>query len=537
MVISSKFNFRYLNFKFFLLEYLKHDYFDIWSEMKKDQQTSIVTINPYSNVKYVCDENIIKKFTSRFTKKNFYISFLSTKDFIVTQIDISKNIPEEDLQDVLELKAYEELDLDQTIEYKIDYFEKPSLASDKERHFLVFVTEPKIIDETFKNIRSTIPYIDYILPAPLLLKTLYTHEILENSNTDLFIYIQKNDAFLALYQLGTLIYSKSLKYSFEDIAERLSELTEQNISAHDVMKDLEREGLKISDLDKLQYYMQIFSELFMHINDVLIYAKRSNNIDIIDHIYFSSEIGFIKGIEEYCQTYLTQEAYDFAFDYDCESQEPFVEDLHYLMALSAKDILYKDIAYPNFTIFPKPAPFFKRPSGELTLLIIGAIVAGSIYPLYNYFLGFKYKYEALVMHEKYPKIHSERVRLETRINQLKKELTDVKKKVALKKQEFQKSQEILNQIYNKKVNYIMKGVTIADLSQDLVKHKLLLNNLENNETKFDLNVTATDDKQITKFIKYISDNKYERYDIETKEINKTSPQSGIYNSIIEVKIR
>ena len=505
--------------------------------MKKDQQTSIVTINPYNNEKYVCNENVIKKFTGRFAKKNFYISFLSTKDFIVTQIDISKNISQEDLQDVLELKAYEDLDLDQTIEYKIDYFEKPGLASDKERHFLVFVTEPKIIEETFKKVHSSIPYIDQIVPAPLLFKTLYTNEILDNSNIDLFIYLQKDDAFLALYQLGTLIYSKSIKYSFEDIAERLSELTGQNVTAHDVMRDLEQEGLKISDLDKLQYYMQIFSELFMHINDVLIYAKRANNIDIIDHIYFSSEIGFIKGVEEYCQTYLTQEAYDFEFNYGCDTKEPFIEDLHYLMALSAKDILGKEISYPNFTIFPKPAPFFKRPSGELTLLVAGAILVGSIYPLYNYFLGFKYKYEASVMQEKYPKVHAQRIRLETRINQLKKELEDVKKKVSLKEQELQKSQEVLNQIYNKKVNYIMKGVTIADLSQDLVKHKLLLNNIDNNETKFDLNVTATDDKQITRFIKHISDNKYERYDIETKEINKTSPLGGIYNSTIEVKVK
>ena len=505
--------------------------------MPKDKKLSIVSINPYTNETYICIDDTIKKFTGRYNKKNFYISFLNTKDFITTYIDISKNIPPEDIQDLIELKAYEELDLDQTVEYIVDYFEKPSLGSDKDRHFMVFAVEKKRVEATFEHMRTSIPYIDSILPSPLLFRTLYNNEILDGTNVDLFIYIQREDAFLAIYQHGLLIYSKSLKYSFEDMAERLSELTNQEITAYDVMKDLESEGLKIPDLDKLHLYMKVFSEFFMHINDVLIYAKRANNIETIDNIFFSSEIGFIEGFEEYCQTYLAHEAYGFNFDYGCSSNEPFVEDLHYLLALTAKDILLSEAKYPNFTIFPKPAPFFKRPSGELTLIVVGGILLGSLYPAYNYIVGLKFKYEASTLSKRYPLIHAKRVALERKVTQLKKELEEIKHKSEEKQKSLQKSQQILNRIYDKKVHYVMKAKTIADLSQDLVKFKLLVNKIENNDTTFDFNLTATDDKQITKFIKHISDNKADKYDISTNEISKTDLNGTLYNSIVEVKVK
>jgi uncharacterized coiled-coil protein SlyX len=207
------------------------------------------------------------------------------------------------------------------------------------------------------------------------------------------------------------------------------------------------------------------------------------------------------------------------------------------MLLTAIDVYEKDIEYPNFSIFPRPAPFFKRPSGELTLIVAASLLIGFAYPMYNFALGYKYKYEASVLEEKYPKIHAQRVNLETRVNALKKQLEEIKQKVAQKEAELAQSQKILQAIYDKKVNYVMKSVTIADLSQDLVKHKLLLQEVDNNDTMFDLNITATDDKSITKFIKYISDNKFERYDIATREINKTDPNSSVYSSRIEVKVK
>ncbi|NPA03601.1 MAG: hypothetical protein GXO61_01945 [Epsilonproteobacteria bacterium] len=506
--------------------------------MQKEKFKSIVTINPYNNTTFLCENSVLKKFPSlKFYNKNFYISFLQTKDVIVATISVSKNIPEEDLRDVLELRVYEELDLDQTIEYKIEFEEIPTPSHEKERKFQVFVTEPTLITDTFEHIIQKVHYIDAIIPAPLLFKPLYTQKIIESDETHLFLYFQKTDTFLSIYHSGTLLYSKSLKYSFTDIAEKLSELKGENVEVEEVMKTLSQEGLKIADLDTMHYYMQIFSEIFMYLNDIIIYAKRVNNLEIIDKIFISSEIGFIRGIEEYAQTYLAQEAFDFNFNYGIDAQEPYIEDLHFLMVLCAKDIIEYGYPYANLTLFKRLPPLFKRPSGELLILSLVSLILALAYPIYNFLYAYKLKYDSAILHQQYPAIHAKRVALETQINDLKKRMEELKKKIELKKKELDTRQSILNAIYDKKVNYVMKGVTLAQLSQDMVDHKLKTTSIDNNQTLFNFKVTALDEKSITQFIKFISEHRDDRYDISTKEINRTDPNSTVYTSTLEVEVR
>ncbi len=505
---------------------------------KREKFLSYITINPYAHTFFECKDGVIKKLSfPKFNKKNFYISYLATKDLIITKLDISRNIPEEDLRDVIELKIYEELELDQTIEYKIDFVEIPTPLHEKERKFQVFVSEPQIIKETFEPITKKIPYIDSIVPAPMLFAPLYHQNILDSQEVHLFIYFQSDDAFLSIYAQGNLLYAKSLKYSFKDIAQRLTELKGKEVSVDEVVKNIANYGVKLPDLDELQFYMQVFSEIFMHINDILIYAKRANNIEVIDKIFIGSEIGFIKGIEEYSQTYLAKEAYDFQFDYGISSNEPYIEDLHYLLALIAIDIDKNHAPYPNFTLFKRPPPFFKRPSGELVLATAAGLILALAYPAYNLFMTYKYRYDTAILQKSYPAIHAQRVALESNIKHLKKEIADMQKKIANKTQELKRREKILQAIYDKKVNYIMKAATLADLTQDLAKNKIKTIAIENNQSLFDFNVTATDEKRITQFIKYIYDNKYDRYDIAIEDINKTDPNSTVYCSDIKVVVK
>ncbi len=506
--------------------------------MKQDAYKRYVTIDPYNRDFFLYENGIIKSFKNpKFNPKNFYISYLQTKDTIITTIEVSKNIPRDDLKDVVEIKAYEELDLDPALEYKIDFHEIPTPIHEKNIKLQLFVTEPQIIDEVFAETVKKIHYIDYIIPLPLLFKPLYSQEILDRTETHLFIYFQKDDTLFALYSQGSLLYAKSLKYSFEEIAQRLSELKGENIDVNSVIKTLAKDGLKIEDLDEMQYYMQIFSEIFMHINDVLIYAKRANEIEIVDKIFISSDVGYIKGIEEYSHTYLAQEAHDFHFDYPLHTNEPYIEDLHFLMALCAEDILHRYENYPNLTIYKRLPPLLKRPSGELVLVTVATLLLSLAYPLYNVFMTYKLEHDKVVLQKEYPLIHTKRLALEQRINTLKNEMAKIRKKIAFKQQELERRKKILNQIYDKKVNYILKAKTLADLTQDLVKYKIKTINIENNESIFDFNVTSVDNKNITKFIKYIAENKSDIYEIATREINKTDPNSTVYFSKIEVRVK
>jgi len=505
--------------------------------MKKRSFKSIVSINPYANTFYESKNSKIKKLTSlKFNKNSFYISFLATKNFIVSQISISKNIPSEDLKDAIEIKAYEDLGLDQTIEYKIEFLEIPTLPSDKDRKFHIFVADPTVILEDFEEVSKKIRYIDIIYPTPLLFKFLYQKELLDNEGVHSFIYFQQDDAFLALYKEGRYLYSKSLKYSFNDMSERFSELLGERIDEADFVKMLSQEGLKTSNFEYQQHLMKLFSEVFMHINDVLIYAKRANNIDKIDKIFISSEFGHIAGIDEYAQTYLGLTSLEYSFDYGFQTDEPFIEDLHYLLHLAAISILESEEEIPNFTLFKRPPPFWQRPSGQMVAVTAASLLIAFAYPTYNMAYNYKLQYDIYILNQEYNKLRPERVRLENSINNLKKDKKILLAKIDNEKKIYDTRMNILESIYNKKVNYPMKGKIIAELSQDIIKYKVNTKSIRTDENIMEWDVLSKDEKRITNFIKYISNKKGKKYHIETNKIEKDE-KDKYYKSTIKVVIK
>ncbi len=508
--------------------------------MKKKNFKSIVSINPYSKSVFENRDSKLKRAQSlKFSKNSYYISFLATKNFIVSEINISKNIPNEDLRDAIEIKAYEELGLDQTIEYKIEFLEIPTLPTDKERKFFIFVADPSSIEEDFSETVDKIKYIDAILPSPLLFSYLYKNEIVDSTGVHAYIYFQQEDAFLALYNEGRYIYSKSLKYSFNDMSERFSELLGERVDESEFAKLLAQEGLRTSNFEYQQHLMKLFSEIFMHINDVLIYAKRANDIDKIDKVFISSEFGHISGIDEYAQTYLGLTALDFSFDYGFLSEEPFIEDIHYLLQLAAISMIEdEEEDIPNFTLFKRPPPVWQRPSGRLVAVTAASLLLAFAYPIYNTAYYYKLKYDIHVLNKEYEKLHPERVRLETALNDLRNKKKSVLAKIDKEKEVFQKRMKILNSIYDKKVNYPMKGKIISELSQDLLRYKVQTSSIKSEENVMVWNLLSADEKRITDFIKFISSKKGDKFHIETNRIEKDSNSTKErYVSSVKVVIK
>lgn len=510
---------------------------ELFTKKPKDTLSPALLLDPYRNRKYLFEKNkITRPGKLKSIQKVFKLSYVQTKDVIIETVTISVNIPQEDLRSVIELKIFEELDLDPTIEYTIDFLEIPSSHPEKERKFLVFITENKILEETYQKFIKEFRHINHIVPLPLLFRTLYTHNILDSQEIHVFIYFHKSDAVLALYMKGYLIYAKALRYSFMEIAERLSELTGQNVSVDSVEETIYKYGLKLNDLDLLQHYMQVFSEIFMHINDILIYIKRAYKIDIIDKLFISSYMGPIKGIEEYAQTYLAQESYDFTlFDYGVESEEDILDDFIYLLALTALDIQQKYIVYPNLSIYRPPLPLLKRPSGKLLLISAASVVTALAFPIYQLLLGYKYQFDAHLLEKRYQSIHQERIALEAQIKNLQNQIAQKEKQVQHERELLNKKMALLNRVYDKKVNYLMKGKTIADLSQKLVQFKIHALEIDNNATHFDLNVTANSDKYITSFVRHLSEKT--SYYVVLDSIEKVDVNSTIYTSILRVDVQ
>ncbi len=499
--------------------------------MEKNRQ-AIVTIDPYSKTAFLYKNNEIKTTKiDKFKKSNFYISYIYTKDVISASVEISQNIPEEDLKDVIEIKAYEELGLDSATEYEILYFETSS-TDEKNRQFNISALNKNLLQEDFKDIVKKIKYIDYITPAPFLIKSLYQKEILERESVDCFIYFQEEDTFLAIYKEGEYVYSKSLQYSLKTMTEKFCEYVGERIDEKDFYNLIVNEGLKSPNFSYQQALMKLYGEIFLYINDVLSFAKRAYNIEYIHKLYIGSQIGLFMGIDEYSKNYLDLDSLEFKFNIPIKAPY-YIDQLHYLMILTAQ--VYQENLDDTFNVSPfrRPPSFKHRPAGKLIIVTAAAAVLSMIYPLYQIGYTAKLEYDLHELNKKYNEVYAKTSKLRSELQKLSQEKEEVLKKYQNEKNKLVFREKLLNEIYRKKVSYPMKALILSDLFQNINRHDTKVLSVDNNMTNLTLTVYSKKDKRITELIKSLA--KETKYDISTEEIKKDDNKS-VYISDIKVKL-
>ena len=491
------------------------------SNSKQQVFETVLSINPYKNTYYVGAGNQLSVAKSpQFGKKQYGISYLNTNDFITALIGVSKNIPDEDLAFVIETKVYEELALDMAIEYTIDFVEVVIEGNEKERMFHVFIVDPLVIDENFAPTVAKIQYIDQIVPVPLLLKTLYTHEIVQGFGAHCYIYFQENDAFFTLYNGQEFVYTKSLKYSFKEMHERFCELLGEQIDPAQFQSLLAHEGLSTENPEYQKYLIKLFGELFLHINDVLTYAKRAYEITNVEDIYIGSQIGSISGLDEYCQTYLGFEAKAFDFSYGFAT-DTYIDQIHQLMQLYAKTD--KEARYDvNFSIYHRPPPFFQRHSGKLFAVTAASLVVAFAYPVTYWTLGYAESVHKAILEKQYEETHAIKVTREKTINLKLAEKAEVQKLLDEENTLFAERKATLIKIHDVKVNYPMKAEIMASLTRDLNRYDVGVSDIQyqqdDKEKLFTFSLMARKDKQITDLIEFLTKSKTDRFHYNIEKI-------------------
>ena len=492
--------------------------------MSNSQQQVFETVlsnNPYKNTYYIGAGNQLTVAKNpQFGKKQFTISYLNTNDFITALIGVSKNIPDEDLAFVIETKVYEELALDMAIEYTIDFIELPSEGNEKERMFHVFIVDPLVIDETFAGTITDIQYLDQIVPVPLLLKTLYSQEIVQGYGAHCYIYFQENDAFFTLYKSQEFVYTKSLKYSFKEMHERFCELLGEQIDPEAFQSLLANEGLATDNPEYQKYLIKLFGELFLHINDVLTYAKRAYEIETIEDIYIGSQLGSISGLDEYCQTYLGFEAKAFDFSYGFAT-DAYIDQIHQLMQLYVKTD--KEARYDvNFSIYHRPPPFFQRHSGKLFAVTAASLVLAFAYPVTFWTLGYAESVHKALLEKEYAETHVIKVTREQTINLKNEQKAEFQKLLDEENAIFAERKATLLKIHEVKVNYPMKAEIMASLTRDLNRFNVGVSDInyqqDEKEKRFTLSLMSKKDKQITDLLEYLTKYKTKRFRYNIEKI-------------------
>ncbi len=479
--------------------------------MSKESQhsfSSVISVNPYKDTYLSGISSFLNEVPSpEFAKDQFVISYLNTQSFINSQIEISKNIPEEDLQDAISNKAYDELALDQAIEYQIQFIETFHNLDDENRHFHIFIVDPLTISETYDTVVEKIKYIDVIIPSPLLIKSLYTKEIIDNSGVHCYIYFQENNAFITIYNKKEFVYTKSIKYSLLQMHERFCELYGEQIQYIDFINFISKESLKDTTSEYKEFIIKLYKELFANINDILTYVKRAFEIEKIDHIYIGSQIQTVTKLNEMLEVELNIKSSDFDFDYGFESNDIYIDQLHALMHIYTT--LTSDEKYTNnFTVYHRPPKFIKRESGKIIILVAASFAIAFAYPITYWVLTYAQSLQQNLLQEQYTELHNLKITREATINN---RAADKSKSLTLLKQEkkeYTNKKNTLVKIHDVKVNYPMKAKILSKLSKDLDKFNVRMEWLSYSEDekskKFILNLVSSNDKKITQLVQYLT---------------------------------
>lgn len=501
--------------------------------------SSVLSVNTYNDT-YV---NGVSSFLTNtedvaFSKDQYVLSYLNTREFINAQIEISKNIPDEDLYDAINTKVYAELALDNAVEYQVEYIETFQSLDEENRHFHVFIVDPLDITQTFGNTIEKIKYLDIIIPAPLLLKSLYTKEIIDSSGVHCFIYLQENDASVTIYGDREFIYTKSIKYSLKEMYERFCELYGERIEYQSFLDFYTIESLKETESTYKEYFIRLYKEIFANINDILTYAKRAFEIEKFEHVYVGSQLETVSKLDEMLEVELSIKSSEFDFNYGFENNDIYIDQLHALMHLYTT-IEESERYECNFTTCNRPPAFVKRESGKLILLTVAAFALAFVYPVTYWVLNYSQLIQEDLLKHEYEEVHNIKI---TRESTIKTKQADKAKAITildLEKKDFREKKATLIKIHDVKVNYPMKAKILLLLNRDLNRFGVKMESLsyrESNATKtFNLNLVSSKDRKITKLVRYLTKTHEKKFQFKLKEIFYDD-KSKVYFSQLKVNL-
>ena len=495
------------------------------------RKRSIVTLDPYSLKSYRYRDNVIsEESVKKFDDRAFYISYVQTKDIISSTVDIEVGIAEEDLRDAIEIKAYDEMGLESDKEYSIFYFQA-NRDDGEYQVFNVIAIDQDVLNDIFGELKE-IKYVDYITAAPFLMRALYHKNLLATDKTDCFVYFHKDDAFVTIYKDGEYVFSKSIKYSLGYISDTFAKELGKRIDEKSFFEMLQKNGLQHENSAYQQQLMKIFGELFVYVNDIILYAKRAYRLDAIDQVHIGTEIGQIKGMEEFCFNYINLPAKYMHFKISKNAHEIDVEPLHQIMIEKAVEYNVTLDDSQNISIFRKPPPLKQRPSGKLIQVVAASLLLSLLYP------GYQFVYEKMFLkpelsrlQSKYHDLTQKSQRMKAAMAKVQKAKKEIETKLEAKSKALAFRTDLLKEVYKKKVNYPMKAKVMTDLFEKVNRHHARVVKTEENNNTMEITVRSPKDKYLTELMEDMAQS--DHYEVSTEMIKKDE-NGSYYESAIKV---
>lgn len=558
---------------------------------KTAKKREIVAYDSSTKKLYKLADNVLSEITVKERASSAYnITYMPGDNVKYVSVEVP-NGSEEDEISIITNKTYELLELDIEKEYKISYsISNASIGINTV--YNVFVVENEKIESEFKEVANKLQYIDYIDIEPLMYQNYYTSKIIEGDGVQVFIYFHKTYATLTVYKDGELINYKILsKLSIDMLHSSFSHDLGERIPEHMFLNELSKYGFDHIDDAKRVSLNKILGDAFKFLTSNLAIILKTAQLDkaTISKVFVGTDIGlsqnFLKKVEvlfanfkninddEILEMLLNNKVvvginslevtefvnihkikYDlfknirnftvevnspseFTSTPEKEGGELRINPFVLLSFLRANEQLKLPNDVFNISMFLRPPPFAKRYSGKLILSILAIVILASIYPVYNYVIGQLLEIETKEITEKIPPRQNEYERIDNEINSLQAQLNDLRDRTNEAERTLSFRYELLNNIHDKKVNYLSKANASVKLANILNSSHIKVTNITFNDKVISLRLKGTT-SGVTAFLKEIgADDTYtiESRDVLIKFLNSEDKEKE-YESNIVIRI-
>lgn len=556
---------------------------------KTAKKREIVAFDPGTAKSYKLADNFLNEITDKEKNSSAYnITYVPGENVMFASIEVP-NDSEEDELSIITNKTYELLELDLEKDYKISYsISNASIGVNTV--YNVFVIESEKIETDFKRIVNTHQYIDYIDIEPLMYQCYYTSKILDSTGIQVFVYFHKTFTTLSVYKDGELLsYKIIIKLSIDILFSSYIRELGERIPEHMFLNELAKYGFDHPDDAKRVALNKVFAEgsIFLANNldvilrnfnlsqsviskvivgtdkglshnflqkiEILFSRFREHNVDRLIELLLDNKIEISQdslNVGEFINIHKIK--YDISRNIrnftlgannskengsdDRDNTEININPFVLLSILRANEQLKMPNDVFNVSPFLRPPPFAKRSSGKLILSILGVCILASIYPIYNYSCAYLIEKERKEIEAVLPSKRSEDAEIKRKIQNLNSELGTLNNQINDLRNTLNYRYALLNNIYDKKVNYLSKAKLFVGLANILNDSGIKVTNVlvENNRVNISLKGSTSG---VTNFLREIGAN--DRFKIESKDLlikSLIQDSSKEYESNIVIRV-
>jgi len=276
-------------------------------------------------------------------------------------LKLSDNLSDEELKLQVEIRMYEEGNLNSEDEYTINFI-RHHISNDSDALIEVFALSHTKAREYFTEALTKIKAIDIITPSFMIYESLY--DTLPRGN-DLFIYAGEEESFGVIYQEGHYIAHRSLETLTSVAVETGLDLAKLKDFLD--TKGLIEENYLPEELNKFILLQERIAKNIERLVHTINHKRGLFGLTKIDHIYLDFEGNDIKGLDAIFNAYGISDANIIPLTL------PNILPSQIHETLCASYLQESETSF-NLSPFKRKAPWYTRESGKFLGLVGGALL-------------------------------------------------------------------------------------------------------------------------------------------------------------------